>query len=366
LKNENMTIAYLGLGSNLGDRKQNIKASLASLAAQDGLKLLRSSSITETKPLGQKVQPDYLNCVAEIQTSLSADELLEVLKKIESLSGRERTGQVWASRIIDIDIVLFGSDVIKTVQLTIPHANMHLRSFVLAGLAELAPYAVHPLLGEKISVLYKRLNGENFHIDLRLPQLVSVAGIIGAGKSTLAQGLADAFDFRLIKEAYDANPFMRDVYAGKKEYALDSQLYFFLSRMEQLKLRNFKDRKIAISDYIMNQELVYAKIWLDEIQFELYKKINAEMSILAVEPTVVIYLKASAEECLKRIHLRNRPYEQGIDIKFLERLCGEYEKLFAEFKACPVITLDADKCDFRQSGEVEKIGKQIGYYTNCT
>lgn len=366
MKNEKTTIAYLGLGSNLGDREQNIKSALQSLAAHDDLKLLRSSSIAETKPLGQKAQPDYLNCVAEIQTSLSADVLLKVLKEIESLSGRERTGQVWASRIIDIDILLFGSDVVKTVQLTIPHANMHLRSFVLAGLCELASDFIHPLLGEKISVIYKRLNGENFHIDSRLPQLVSVAGIIGAGKSTLAKGLADTFDFRLIKEAYDANPFMRDVYAGKKEYALDSQLYFFLSRMEQLKSENFKDRKIAISDYIMNQELVYAKIWLDKIQFELYKKINAEMSVSVVEPRVVIYLKASAEECLKRIHLRNRPYEQGIDIKFLEKLCGEYEEVFAEFRACPVITLDADKCDFRQSGEVEKIGRQIGYYTNCT
>ena len=360
-----MKIAYLGLGSNLGDRERNIKTALASLADYDGLKLLRSSSVTETKPLGQKVQPDYLNCVAEIQTSLSADALLEVLGKIEKLSGRERTGQVWASRIIDIDILLFGSDVIKTIKLTVPHASMHLRSFVLAGLCELAPQAVHPLLGEKMHVLRDRLNGENFHIDPRLPQLVSVAGIIGAGKSTLAQGLADVFDFRLLKEAYDSNPFMRDVYAGKKEYALDSQLYFFLSRMEQLKSGNFKDNKIAVSDYIMNQELVYAGIWLDKIQFELYKKINSEMSRLAVEPTVVIYLKASAEECLKRIHLRNRPYEQGIDIKFLVQLCGEYEKLFAKFVSCPVITVDADKCDFRQTGEIEKIGRQLNYYTNA-
>jgi 2-amino-4-hydroxy-6-hydroxymethyldihydropteridine diphosphokinase len=359
-------IVYLGLGSNLGDREQNIKAALKSLAEKNGLKLLRSSSIAETKPLGQKLQPDYLNCVAEIQTSLSPQQLLEVLKKIESLSGRERTGQVWASRIIDIDIVMFGSEVVKTAELTIPHKSMHLRSFVLAGLCELAPEAVHPLLGEKIYVLYQRLNGENFHIDSRLPRLISVAGIIGAGKSTLAKGLADACDFRLIKEAYDTNPFMRDVYAGKKEYALDSQLYFFLSRMEQLKLHNFKNGKIAVSDYIMNQEIVYAKIWLDKIQFELYKKINIEMSGLAIEPMVVIYLKASAEECLNRIHLRNRPYEQGIDIKFLERLCGEYEKVFADFKTCPVITIDADKCDFRRNEEVEKISSQLKYYTNCT
>jgi 2-amino-4-hydroxy-6-hydroxymethyldihydropteridine diphosphokinase len=355
-------IVYLGLGSNLGDRERNIRTALKSLDAQDGLKLLRNSSITETKPLGQKTQPDYLNCAAEIKTSLSPEALLGVLKKIESSSGRERTERVWASRIIDIDILLFGEDVIKTAELTIPHRQMHLRTFVLAGLCELVPDFIHPVLSEKISVLYKRLNGQSFHIDSHLPQLVSVAGVIGAGKSTLANGMADTLDFELIKEAYETNPFMKDVYAGKREYALDSQLYFLLGRCEQLNPHNFKDGKIAISDYIMDQELVYAGLWLDKIQLDLYKKVNSVMCKSAVEPIVVIYLKASAEECLRRIHLRNRPYEQDIDIKFLEKLCGEYEKLFEKFSRCPVIAIDTDKYDFRRSDEVEKLEKQIGYY----
>jgi len=355
-------IAYLGLGSNLGDREYNIKTALERIDAQDSLKLLRSSTIIKTDPLAQKSQPDYLNCVAEIETSLSPQVLFEFLKRIESLMGREESDIKWTSRTIDIDILLFGSEVIKTDHLVIPHRQMHLRSFALAGLNELSPGFVHPVLGEEISVLYKRLNGGNFHIDYRLSRLISVAGAIGAGKTTIAKGLSDTFDFKLIKEVYETNPFMKEVYAGRKDLALDSQLFFLLGRCGQLNFQNFKDSQIAISDYIMDQELVYARLWLDKVQFELYKKVNAEMSKSVIEPAVVIYLKASAEECLKRIHLRNRPYEQGIDIKFLEELCGEYQKLFEKFNRCPVITLDADSLDFRHPRQVEQFGRQINYY----
>jgi deoxyguanosine kinase len=355
-------IAYLGLGSNLGDREYNIKTALERVAAADGLELCRRSSIIETAPLAQKAQPNYLNCVAEIKTSLPPQNLLVLLKQIESSMGREEADVKWASRTLDIDILLFGSEVVKTEKLVIPHRQMHLRTFVLAGLNELSPDFIHPVLGEKISVLYKRLNGGNFHIDSRLPRLISVAGAIGAGKTTLAKGLSDTFGFKPIKEAYDTNPFMKEVYAGRKDLALDSQLFFLLGRCGQLNLQNFKDCKIAISDYIMAQELVYAKLWLNKIQFELYKNINAEMSKSVVEPAVVIYLKASAQECLKRIHLRNRPYEQGLDIKFLEKLCGEYDRLFEQFVHCPVITLDADSLDFRNRKQVEKFGREINYY----
>jgi deoxyguanosine kinase len=356
------TIAYLGLGSNLGDREYNIKTALEKIAAADGLELCRKSSIIETAPLAQKAQPNYLNCVAEIKTSLSPQALFDSIKQVELSMGRKEADIKWTSRTIDIDILLFGSAVIETSQLVIPHRQMHLRSFVLVGLNELSPEFVHPVLNEKISVLYKRLNGGNFHIDHRLSRLISVAGPIGAGKTTLAKGLSDTFGFKPIKEAYETNPFMKEVYAGRKDLALDSQLFFLLGRCGQLNPQNFKDCKIAISDYIMDQELVYAKLWLDKIQFELYKKINGEMSKSAVAPAVVIYLKASAEECLKRIHLRNRPYEQGIDIKFLEKLCGEYQKLFEKFNRCPVITLDADSLDFRHRRQVEQFGGQINYY----
>ncbi|MDD5135393.1 MAG: 2-amino-4-hydroxy-6-hydroxymethyldihydropteridine diphosphokinase [Phycisphaerae bacterium] len=355
-------IVYLGLGSNLGDRERNIKSAFNLLDACRGLKLLRSSAIIETKPLAGKQQPDYLNCVAEIKTVLSPQALFDSIKQIELSMGREEADIKWASRMLDIDILLFGGEVIKTDSLLIPHSQVHLRTFVMSGLNELSPDFVHPVLGEKISVLHKRLNGGNFSIDSRLGRLISVAGAIGAGKTTIAKGLSDTFGFKLVKEAYETNPFMKEVYAGRKDLALDSQLFFLLGRCGQLNPQNFKESQIAISDYIMDQELVYAKLWLNEIQFELYKKINYEISKSALKPTVVIYLKASAAECLKRIYLRNRPYEQGLDIKFLEKLCGEYDELFEKFNCCPVITVDANTLDFRNSEQVKQFGRQINYY----
>jgi deoxyadenosine/deoxycytidine kinase len=239
---------------------------------------------------------------------------------------------------------------------------MHLRSFVLKSLCELDSQLVHPVLKESVSVLYSRLNGKDFYFDESCPQLISIAGVIGAGKTTLAAGLRDIFGYRLIKEAYDTNPFLAKVYAGQKSLALDSQLYFLLSRCEQLKPDSFSQDGVAVSDYIMDKEMIYARIWLDSVQFEIYRKINAVMSKTVAQPTVAIYLKLSPRKALERIKQRSRPYEQGIDLNFLEKLHIGYEKLFEIFNHCPVITINADAVDFRRKEEIEAVGKKINYY----
>ncbi len=355
-------VAYIGLGSNLGDREGNIKKAFQTLAAEKNIKLCRSSSIMESKPLAEKKQPNYLNCVAEIKTNLSADELLKVLKQIEISFGRKESKEKWASRTIDLDILLFGSEVVRKSELVIPHRQMHLRSFVLKGLCELDPQLVHPVLTESISVLYSGLSGRDFYFDTERPQLVSIAGVIGAGKTTLAKGLSDIFGFKFIKEAYETNPFLQRVYAGDRTVALDSQLYFLLSRCEQLKADSLAPNQAAVSDYIMDKEMIYARIWLDEVQLEMYKKINAVMSKIVAGPALAVYLKSSPANCLQRIRARNRPFEQKIDLQFLEKLHAGYEELFEKFNRCPVITMDADKYDFRQNDEVVKFGKKINYY----
>jgi len=362
--------AYVGLGSNLGQREENIKKALESLAAEGSIKLCRSSSIIESAPLAAKKQPNYLNCVAEITTSLNADELLKVLKKTELSGGRKesnpfdklRAGEKWSNRTIDLDILLFGNEIIQRSELVVPHSQMHLRSFVLGGLCELTPQLVHPVLAESVSVLYNRLGGKDFYFDTDRAQLISIAGVIGAGKSTLAGGLSDKFGFKLIKEAYETNPFMKRVYAGDKTVALDSQLYFLLSRCEQMKLQSLMPDQVAVSDYIIDKELIYANLWLDSVQLEMYEKINAVMDKTVAEPSLAVYLKLGPAKCLERIKKRRRPYEQEIELQFLEALFAGYEKLFEKFNRCPVITIDADAFDFRRGDEVEKLGKKISYY----
>jgi 2-amino-4-hydroxy-6-hydroxymethyldihydropteridine diphosphokinase len=130
------TTAYLGLGSNLGDRLANLQRAVGLLAARRGLTVERSSRVYETDPAGGPPQPDYLNAVLEVQTSLSPQDLLAACMEAERLMGRVR-GERWGPRIIDIDVLTYDEREIDEPGLTIPHPRMLERAFVLVPLAEL-------------------------------------------------------------------------------------------------------------------------------------------------------------------------------------------------------------------------------------
>ncbi|MBI4831203.1 MAG: 2-amino-4-hydroxy-6-hydroxymethyldihydropteridine diphosphokinase [Candidatus Lindowbacteria bacterium] len=141
-----MVTAYLGLGSNLGDREANINKALIGLVRSGRVILKRVSSLYETKPVGVKEQPDFLNAAAEIETGMRPLDLLAAIREVERATGRENTFK-WGPRIIDIDILLYGDESVKEENLEIPHPEMHRRAFVLTPLAEIAPEARHPKLG---------------------------------------------------------------------------------------------------------------------------------------------------------------------------------------------------------------------------
>jgi 2-amino-4-hydroxy-6-hydroxymethyldihydropteridine diphosphokinase len=137
-----MPTAYLSLGSNVGDRHANLQRAISSLTER-GIRVVKQSSIYETEPVGFRDQSWFLNCAVEVETLLSPKELLGVLLEIEQGMGRRRTVPM-GPRIIDIDILLYGDEVIQSDELTIPHPRMAERRFVLVPLAEIAPEAVHP------------------------------------------------------------------------------------------------------------------------------------------------------------------------------------------------------------------------------
>jgi 2-amino-4-hydroxy-6-hydroxymethyldihydropteridine diphosphokinase len=147
-------IVYLSLGSNLGDRVQNLNTAVARL--QDLGKLLAVSSFYETEPIGYADQPWFLNCAAQLETEKMPKQLLSGILNIEKKMGRQRT-QKNGPRIIDIDVLLFGNSIINTEKLVVPHAAMHDRRFVLEPLAEIAPDVRHPVFKRTIRELRDRL-----------------------------------------------------------------------------------------------------------------------------------------------------------------------------------------------------------------
>lgn len=355
-------LAYLGLGSNLGEREKLIENALGMLRQISEVKVGRTSHLIETNPLADMAQPKYINAVAEITTSLSPQELLAKTAEVEKLLGRAEHDR-WASRRIDIDLLLFDERIIQTERLIVPHPQMHLRSFVLKPLSKLRPDLVHPALNEPVVELAGRLNGCDFALDASAAQIVSIAGNIGAGKTTLAEKLGKALGCKVLFEPYDTNPFMPAVYEGKKELALDSQLYFLTSRLEQLDKENAEPGRLIVADYVFEKERIYASQLLAEEQLQVYDKLYRCVAAIVAPPVLVIFLDEPAATCLHRIHKRARPYEQHINSDFLDALAGGYERLFAGWEKCPVIHLAGFNAD--EKGKLDHLVNQIRHYTAC-
>ncbi len=149
-------LAYIGLGSNLKGPKAQIKRALAALNDNNGTELMTASSLYESKPLLDIPGPNYINAVCKIETKLSAIDLLDLCQEIEESQQRVREVK-WGSRTIDLDILLYGEQVISNKRLTIPHPEAINRAFVLVPLFEIDPTVKIPLLGP-IKTLLDRIN----------------------------------------------------------------------------------------------------------------------------------------------------------------------------------------------------------------
>lgn len=140
------TTAYLGIGANLGDRAETLRLAVAKLDDHKQIAVEAVSSVYETGPVGVLDQPDFLNAVVQVETTLTAQGLLEVLLETELFFGRKRLKK-WGPRILDLDVLLFGDAVIDEPGLTVPHPYLHVRGFVLYPLCDLISEGIHPVLG---------------------------------------------------------------------------------------------------------------------------------------------------------------------------------------------------------------------------
>jgi 2-amino-4-hydroxy-6-hydroxymethyldihydropteridine diphosphokinase len=153
-------IAYIGVGSNLEEPLRQCRLALQNIAAVNDTRMLRTSSFYLTEPIGVTEQNQFVNAVAEIRTDLSPRALLNALKDIEQQMGR-RESLRWGPRIIDLDIILYGQNIVNESGLVIPHPEFHKRRFVLVPLCEISSYMIHPAFGISMQGLLIRLENDD-------------------------------------------------------------------------------------------------------------------------------------------------------------------------------------------------------------
>ena len=215
---------YLGLGSNLGDKKEYLETAVKELEKDSRIIVKKISSFIETEPVGPVEQPDFLNGVIEIETTLEPDELLFVINNIEQSAGRERLVH-WGPRTLDIDILFFDDMVINTSSLTIPHPEMQNREFVLEPMAEIAPYIYHPTLRKNVKQLLDDLKNSGYaaadHIEAE--DYHEIESLETTGKTVCYAGVPGA-------------------------YAEEAAIKFFGSEINYTNVRKFDEVVKAVAD----------------------------------------------------------------------------------------------------------------------
>ncbi|MCF7958447.1 MAG: deoxynucleoside kinase [Phycisphaerae bacterium] len=186
-------------------------------------------------------------------------------------------------------------------------------------------------------------------------RLIAIAGLIGVGKTTLARNIAPLLEGHLVHEEYGKNPFLVRQFAGDKDAALPSELFFLLSRACQLDKKAVNAFPTVVCDYIFQKNRIFAQMNLDKSQMTIYDQIERSITPHLAKPEVVIYLHDTIENCMKRIAGRGRHYEAKIRPAWLKQLAGSYEDFFAGFNDCKVIRIDCAKVDLLQKENIRAV-----------
>jgi deoxyadenosine/deoxycytidine kinase len=182
---------------------------------------------------------------------------------------------------------------------------------------------------------------------------IVVEGPIGAGKTTLARLLSEHFDATLLMEDPSANPFLPMFYRDMKRHALATQMFFLFQRINQLsaiKQPDLFERK-TFADYMLAKDRLFAKLTLDDNEFGLYSQLYNHLRPQAPTPDLVIYLQASVDQLMERIHRRARPMERGIGEDYLMRLSESYTQYFYDYSESPLLIVNSDRFNFADNRE---------------
>ncbi len=352
--------AFLSIGSNLGKREFLIQKAIFEIGKKAG-EIRQVSGIYQTPAWGFEGN-EFLNACLEIHTLLTPAELLSEILAIEIEYGRERNdSQGYQSRTLDIDIIYYDKEIIDTERLTVPHPKMQERKFILKPLADISPQFYHPILNKdtrnllqecKDKSIITRTSQKLFKNRLNLfasLEYVAIEGNIGAGKTTLATKIAEDFNAKLILERFAENPFLPSFYDDQARYAFPLEMSFLADRYQQFtedtnQLDLFKS--FMISDYNIYKSLIFAKVTLQQNEFDLYRKVFNFMYKEVKKPKIYVYLYQTTERLLQQIKQRGRDYEQNIEISYLERINRGYFDFLKTYPKENQLIIDVSDLDF--------------------
>ena len=351
---------YISIGSNLGNRKLNLQKAIFRM--NESLGEITGISPIYNSPSWGFESDDFLNACIHLVTDKTPETCLELLMQLEKSMGRERSfGQGYKSRIIDLDIIYYGNEVVVSENLAIPHPRIADRRFVLQPLADIAPQFYHPTLKKDSrnllqecrdkgklqktqGKLYKNRTALFTSLDF-----ITIEGNIGAGKTSLASRISEDFNGKLILERFAENPFLPSFYEDQARYAFPLEMSFLADRYQQ-----FSDdtnqfdlfKNFMISDYDIFKSLIFAKVTLQKQEYELYRKIFNFMYKEVRKPKIYVYLYQTTERLLEQIKKRGREYEQGIQAEYLTNINKGYIDFLKTYPKDSQLIIDVSGLDF--------------------
>ncbi|MGV6846716.1 MAG: 2-amino-4-hydroxy-6-hydroxymethyldihydropteridine diphosphokinase [Lutibacter sp.] len=350
---------YLSLGSNLGNRENNLQKAIDIIAEEIGV-ISKISSVYNTESWGFSGEA-FLNICLEVKTKLNPDDLLFATQNIEKQLGRKsKTKGQFENRIIDIDILLFEQEIIFSNHLKVPHKELLNRNFVLIPLAEIAPNLIHPIAKQRITVLAKQSQDQTLAkktiIGLNKPiclsekyNYIAIEGNIGAGKTTLTKMIAEDFNAKTVLERFADNPFLPKFYEDNERYAFPLEMSFLADRYQQLTddLAQFDlFKNFIVSDYYIFKSLIFAQVTLQKDEYFLYRKMFDIMYKEIAKPDLYIYLYQKTNRLLENIKKRGRDYEQNIEPAYLDKIHQGYASFIKTEENLNALIIDVSELDF--------------------
>ncbi|HMK07192.1 MAG TPA: 2-amino-4-hydroxy-6-hydroxymethyldihydropteridine diphosphokinase [Flavobacterium sp.] len=368
----------LSIGSNEGDRLQNIQSAIAAIHLEVGT-VVKISRLYETPSWGFESDAFY-NCALVLHTTKAAELILEQVLGIENKLGRTRSeAEGYQSRIIDIDVIAFNEEIITSENLQVPHPHMQERMFVLLPMRDLNLDWRHPILQQYLPELLKasedksnckvlqKLDAPLHQIQLEHFNYIAIEGNIGAGKTTLTTKIAEDFNAKTVLERFADNPFLPKFYEDQSRYAFPLEMSFLADRYQQIsddlaQFDLFKD--FIVADYHIFKSLIFAKVTLTDDEYRLYRKLFEIIYREMPKPDLYIYLYQNTDRLLENIKHRGRSYEQEIPAEYLDKINKGYLDYIKSQTDLNVLIIDVSERDFVKNQEdyvfiLEEIQKKI-------